>query len=45
MLGDKFAKRLSEHSKLALSRWPYDQTVNKYLASIRMDNYGNRFWN
>ena len=39
MLGNKFAKRLSEHSKLALSRWPYDQTVNKYLASIRMDNY------
>lgn len=39
MLGNKFAKRLSEHSKLALSRWPYDQTVNKYLASIRMDNH------
>ena len=41
MLGNKFAKRLSEHSKLALSRWPYDQTVNKYLASIRIDNYGD----
>ena len=39
MLGNKFAKRLSEHSKLALLRYPYDQTVNKYLASIRMDNH------
>ena len=39
MLGNKFAKRLSEHSKLVLTRYPYDQTVNKYLASIHMDNY------
>lgn len=39
MLGNKFAKRLSEHSKLVLTRYPYDQTANKYLASIRMDNH------
>lgn len=39
MLGDKSAKRLSERSKLVLTRYPYNQTVNKYLASIRMDNY------
>lgn len=39
MLGDKLAKRLSEHSKLVLTRYPYNQTENKYLASIRMDNY------
>lgn len=39
MLGNKSAKRLSEHSKLALTRYPYNQTENTYLASIRMDNY------
>lgn len=39
MLGDKLAKRLSEHSKLVLTRYPYNQTENKYLASICMDNY------
>lgn len=39
MLGNKSAKRLSEHSKLVLTRYPYNQTVNKYLASIRIDNY------
>lgn len=41
MLGDKLAKRLSEHSKLVLTRYPYNQTENKYLASICMDNYEN----
>ena len=39
MLGDKLAKRLSEPSKIVLTRYPYNQTENKYLAFICMDNY------